>query len=186
MPARVGADWIRDAVAQYERPLVSYAFRMLRDRGRAQDVVQDAFLRLCDQSTASRRQIADHLAEWLYTVVRNRAVDVLRKESRMAPLTEAGEKFERSRELRPGEQMELDETQQQVLDAIDALPDNQSECIRLKFQGGLRYKEIARITGLTGSYIGWLIHTGLKTVRKQLAETEDRLAGDRRSPRAQM
>ena len=55
-----------------------------------------------------------------------------------------------------------------VLDLVDRLPANQQEVIRLKFQGGLSYREISRVTGLTVSHVGVLIHTGLKSIRIKL------------------
>src|SRR5215475_1393646 len=48
-------------------------------RDDARDVVQFVFLRLCDQSPD---EIDDRLAQWLYTVCRNRALDVLKSNSR--------------------------------------------------------------------------------------------------------
>ena len=49
------------------------------------------------------------------------------------------------------------------------LPDNQQECIRLKFQHGMSYKQISQITSLTVTNVGFLIHTGLKSVRRELS-----------------
>ena len=75
--------WVKDAVARFEGPLLLYATRLLRDAETARDVVQDTFLKLCASDFAS---IDGHLAEWLFTVCRNRALDVLRKENRMTQL----------------------------------------------------------------------------------------------------
>ena len=57
----------------------------------------------------------------------------------------------------------------------DALPPNQREVIRLKFQNDLSYREIAEVTQLTETNVGFLLHTGLKKLRALLAEraTED-------------
>src|SRR4051812_20231634 len=79
------AAWIRSAVERFEGPLTLYAARLLRDADAARDVVQDTFLRLCSQP---RAEIQARLAEWLFTVCRNRALDVLRKESRMTQLSD--------------------------------------------------------------------------------------------------
>ena len=78
-------DWVRAAVDQFERPLTLYASRLLGDPDRARDVVQDVFLKLCCQE---RERVEPHLAEWLFTVCRNRALDVLRKEGRMTRLSD--------------------------------------------------------------------------------------------------
>ena len=76
-------NWIADAMREHQAPLVRYVARLVGgDFDRAQDVVQDAFLRLCQQPEYAVR---DHVVEWLYTVCRNRAVDVMRKEGRMLP-----------------------------------------------------------------------------------------------------
>ena len=44
---------------------------------------------------------------------------------------------------------------------ISRLPGNQQEVLRLKFHGGLSYKEIASVTGLTTSNVGFLLHTAM-------------------------
>src|SRR4051795_8012937 len=77
--------WARRAVERYEAPLTLYAARLLGDADAARDVVQETFLRLCVQD---RAVIESRLAEWLFTVCRNRALDVLRKESRMTRLSD--------------------------------------------------------------------------------------------------
>ena len=77
--------WVREAVERFERPLAIYATRLVGDVETARDVVQDTFMRLCGQDHAS---VGDHLAEWLFTVCRNRALDVLRKEHRMTRLSD--------------------------------------------------------------------------------------------------
>jgi RNA polymerase sigma-70 factor (ECF subfamily) len=48
---------------------------------------------------------------------------------------------------------------------MEALPENQREVVRLKFQNGMSYKEIATVTELTVSNVGFLIHTALATLR---------------------
>src|SRR5436189_2042695 len=84
-----GQQWIRQAVDRFEGPLTLYAARLLGgDVERARDVVQDTFLRLWESDRAS---VDGHLAQWLYRVCRNRALDVRRKERRMTTTLEAAE-----------------------------------------------------------------------------------------------
>ena len=68
-------EWVLAALDQYEGRLLRYAQRLLGNLDEARDVVQFVFLRLCNQLPD---QIDDRLAQWLYTVCRNRALDVLR------------------------------------------------------------------------------------------------------------
>jgi DNA-directed RNA polymerase specialized sigma24 family protein len=48
------------------------------------------------------------------------------------------------------------------------LPDNQREVLYLKFQCDLSYKEISNITQLSVTNVGFLIHTGVKSVREKI------------------
>src|SRR6476620_772677 len=66
--------------AEQQGPLTRYAARLLGDPARARDVVQDTFVKLMAQP---RDAINGHAVEWLFTVCRHRALDVLRKEGRM-------------------------------------------------------------------------------------------------------
>jgi RNA polymerase sigma factor (sigma-70 family) len=167
MPNQVDAAWVRSAVERFEGPLTLYASRLLGDAEGARDVVQDTFLRLCGQP---REQLDGRLAEWLFTVCQNRALDVLRKEGRMTQLSAEQIQFRISPDPGPPDVVETRESTERVLDLLDALPKNQREVIRLKFQNGFSYQEIARISGQSVGNVGYLIHVGLKTIRGQLAD----------------
>lgn len=156
-------DLVESAQADFEGPLTGYAAGLLGgDWERARDVVQDTFIKLHRQDPD---MIRGRLKSWLYTVCRNRSIDVLRKENPM--LTSAGDAFENldDNEPDPSRVMERKERHEEVLRFLDRLPENQREVIRLKFQGDLSYKEIAEVTGLSVSNVGFLIHTGIKRLR---------------------
>jgi len=170
MPGQSKTDdalWVQDAVARYESPLTLYAARLLGDADSARDVVQETFLRLCSQDRAA---IQSRLAEWLFTVCRNRALDVLRKESRMSRLSEEHVHRCLSHAPSPPDAAERRELAGRVLELIETLPASQREVIRLKFQNGFSYQEISRISGHSVSNVGYLIHSGMKTLRGYLAD----------------
>ena len=156
--------WIQDAISRYEGPLVRYASRIV-GADRARDVVQDTFERLFE---ADRSDLDGRVPEWLYTVCRNRALDVVRKESRrerlrvFAPPTEPV--------ASPHDRVERRQQLRRALAAVDTLPTKQAAVLRLKLREGLSYAEIAERTGLTASYVGYLLHHALKAVRATLAE----------------
>jgi len=162
------SEWVRAAVARYEQPLLRYAHRLTNDLERARDVVQDTFLRLCRQP---RKDIEDRLAQWLFTVCRNRALDTARKESRMKPASPTMPDVATSDAPAPDAVMERDETLGRAMRFLSSLPQNQQEVLRLKFGEGLSYKEISGITQLTVSHVGVLIHNGLKTLRVRMGAT---------------
>ncbi len=157
--------WVKEAVARFEGPLMLYASRLLHDSEAARDGVQETFLKLCAADDAS---IDGHLAEWLFTVCRNRALDVLRKEHRMTQLRDEQVLHCLSPEPGPLEAAERGDLTGRVLDLLESLPANQREVIRLKFQNGFSYQEISRISGHSVSNVGYLIHAGIKTLRGKL------------------
>jgi RNA polymerase sigma-70 factor (ECF subfamily) len=161
--------WFAAALTRFERPLVQYARRLLAgDIDRARDVVQDAFVRLLSQEDA---QIHSRLAEWLFTVCRNRAAEIRRKEKRMTPLSDLSAGGLVAETPPPEELLERRETTAVALALLEELPDNQRTVLRLKFQHSMTYREISGATGLSESNVGFLIHTGIKTLRERLAET---------------
>ena len=160
--------WIHGVVEQFEGPLVRYATQIVGDLERGRDVVQDTFFRLSSQE---REQLAGHLAEWLYTVCRNRALDVRRKEQRMKTMTAEQAAIQESSEVGQASATEQQDTAIRVLQSVDRLSENQREVVRLKFQGGLSYKEIAAVTELSVSNVGYLIHTAIKKLRVELGVT---------------
>jgi RNA polymerase sigma-70 factor (ECF subfamily) len=168
------SDWVHAALRQFEGPLTRYAAQITGDVERARDVVQDTFVKLCTQS---QERLEGHLAEWLYTVCRNRALDVRRKESRMTPMNSIELETHESREPSPAVAAERRDSAGQVLQLLASLPANQQEVIRLKFQNGLSYQEISRVTNLTVTNVGFLIHTAIKNIRHQLRPETSPAAG---------
>jgi len=64
----------------------------------------------------------------------------------MAPLSDLSAERIAAADPRPGERLEASEVRKLALGLIRRLPPNQQEVVRLKFQNGFSYKEIARIT----------------------------------------
>jgi len=165
------AEWVHAALRQYEGPLVRYAAQITGDLDHARDVVQDTFIRLCDEPQA---RVEPHLAAWLFKVCRNRALDVQRKESRMKTLDETEMNSQTSAGPSPAAAMEQREAANEVLRLLGTLSKNQQEVVRLKFQNGLSYQEISEVTNLTVSNVGVLIHTALKTLRQKMQPANPR------------
>ncbi len=65
-----------------------------------------------------------------------------------------------------------------VLEAIESLSEPEQEVLRLKFQDGLKYREIANVTGRTTNHVGVMIHTAIKKLRTQLQADEPAKCGE--------
>ncbi len=185
---------------RYERPLVRYAQSIVGDVDSARDVVQEVFIKLAwgemgetrsaeggtrneDHAADSEngsgptfprsefrvpRSNAPHLEAWLFTVTRNGALDHHRKQRRIIPMPIHDDRP--CGEPSPAATLERRDGEASLLRLLDALTPNQREVIRLKFQNDLSYREIAEVTQLTVTNIGFLLHTGLKKLRALASE----------------
>jgi len=160
--------WLAAALDKYEGPLLRYAQRRVGDLETARDIVQDCFLRLCKQT---RGDVDDHLAQWLYTVCRNRSIDHLRKDGRMHTLDDTTLHTKPSTDAPPSHVAEAADQRTHLMACIDRLSPRQQEMVRLKFQDGLSYREIAVVTRASVGNVGFILHTAVKALRAQMGET---------------
>jgi RNA polymerase sigma-70 factor, ECF subfamily len=162
-------EWVLAALDQFEGRLLRYAQRLTGNLDQARDVVQFVFLRLCDQSPD---EIGDRLAQWLYTVCRNRALDVMRSNGRgVAVVCEANHGEPRvdfqaySREVDPADTAEQTELHALLRALIDELPTHQREALDL-WADGFSYQQIATIIDRQEGHVRVLVHRGLKALRE--------------------
>jgi len=159
---------MRTLVDAHAADLTRYAASILGDSESAKDVVQESFIRLWREP---RQDVADHVRPWLFRVCRNCALDARRKGGRMRPLNEVDTATRPAEGISPEESAEQSDSHAQVMGLMQRLPENQREVVRLKFQNGLSYKEIASVTELSVTNVGFLLHTALNTLRAQVAVT---------------
>ena len=93
-------------------------------------------------------------------------MDIVKREKKMKNI-DPGEIGKQSTSCPVAERNEPDTT---IMKIIKELPPAQQEVIRLKFQEGLKYREISRITDKTVSNVGFLIHAALKTIRSRVRQ----------------
>ena len=171
-----GWETIEELFAALESPLLGYALRYTGDLAQAEDVVQEAFMKLHVQF----EQIAKP-RPWLYRTVHNLALNRRRAADKTVSLavsldesaddenTAAAETADPA--LLPDEQIIRLEGIGLVRISLDALDDRSRELVKLKFNDELSYKDIAARTGLTTGNVGFILHRALKTIAAELAKT---------------
>ncbi len=162
-PSGADSEWLRAVLEQYESRLIRYARRITGDLELARDAVQDTFLRLCAEPGG---KVDDYVGPWLFRVCRSRALDLVK--AKRPDEGEDGLLGLPSQEDPPPAVLEHKEQLREVMRLVDHLPPHQQEVIRLKFQHGFSYKEISAITGLSIGNVGFLIHVGIKTVKREI------------------
>ena len=123
------------------------AMRVLRDPGRAEDAVQEAFLNLW-RGAAGFDPTRGSLRTWLIASVRNRAIDQLRGRSLRERRELALQPDVESAGDPPDEAAAAAQERKAVRAALGELPDEQRQAVLLAYFGGFTQPEIAEITGV--------------------------------------
>ena len=161
------AERMQMLLRRFELPLLQFATRITGDRERARDVVQETFVKFQNNGAFQKPEPAT----WLFTVCRNGALNVCRKERRMQYLDEKLIEAREAEQPMPFEQLEQKEAAGFLLRIVSTLPPRQQEVLQLKFQNGLSYQQIAEITKTTANNVGVLVHTALKTLRQKYGQS---------------
>jgi len=135
---------------------------LLGDEDAALDVVQHAFLRLCEQSP---ERLQDREAQWLFTVCRNRAVDLLRRRRRATTPGDGTLTGCVGKEPDPAAAVEQDDLCRCLSGLIDELPPKQREAVGL-WSEGFSYRQVAEILGQSEGNVRVLVHRALKYLRQ--------------------
>jgi len=157
--------WISLAMENHESMLLSYAFNICGNYERAQDIVQDTFLKLCK---ADMQKVDIYLKAWLFKVCRNRALEIIRKERKMQPLTDEQLNKEASNTSSPYDKIDRSEQFTKMLSFVDELPKKQKEVVFLKFKSELTYKEISEVADISISNVGVILHTAIGKLRTKM------------------
>jgi len=163
-------------LGRYEESLVRFAARLLGDSDLAQDVVQETFLRVV--RNPKRLLKAESFHNWLLRVTRNVGVDRIRRDARFrkhapAIVEEAAARAKAKAERAAGA-LEREELKTEVRAAIDRLNPRYREILLLKVGEEKTYREIAAITGLTVTHVGFLLHRAMKELSRRLARSHAR------------
>ena len=154
---------LRAVMSREERRLLRYAWQLSGDEQLARDAVQDSFLKYHTECAAGRAP--EHDAAWLFTVCRRRVFRLLENRHRLHPMDpqtlDAGPEPAPS----PDRAAQNREAGDALTGQLDRLPSRDREIIRLKFQNGLSYKEIAEITGLSVGNVGFILSSTVKILR---------------------
>jgi RNA polymerase sigma-70 factor, ECF subfamily len=160
-----------DLYDRYGKLVFSLIYRVVRDIGVAEDLVQETFLRVWNRAQGFDAE-RGALGPWLLTVARNRAIDYVRsaggKMSRGALELDAAEhpsvfvNFE-------AEVLSQDRARR-VRGALERLNENQRHVIELAYFEGLSQSEMAERMGQPLGTVKTWVRTALKHLRDDLAE----------------
>jgi RNA polymerase sigma-70 factor (ECF subfamily) len=145
-------------VSAHEAALLRYAAGVVNDPHAAQDVVQNAFIKLF-KLWKPGLQPSGALRGWLFRVTHNEAIDYLRRERRLSLLHFRHAADDPTATAPAGVQSERMEA---VLAGVRRLDPAERQVLLLRLQEGLSYREISQITGRTEGNVGCILHQAVK------------------------
>ena len=170
-PPRIDSRSAFEAVfREHYEALARFAFRFTRDAAAAEDIVQEAFGRLWTERHSI--DITTSLRAYLYTAVRNRALNI----STHASVVDAFELDPSAVEsigsapAQPDEVLDVAELHARLAEAFEALPEKQATAMRLRWQDELTYAEIAHTLGISIKGVEKHLSRGLAALRDRLAK----------------
>ena len=150
----------------------SLAHRIVGDPAAAEDVTQEAFLSIW-RSKGRYDATRGSVRAWALGIVRNRAIDALRKEGGRAPKLNLNDDAALDRTEAP-ERTDAEalrrETARQVRGALGTLPTEQSQVIELAYFGGFTHSEISRMLGTPIGTVKGRMRLALEKMRALFAE----------------
>lgn len=166
-PAALEALYDRHGGAAY-----SLAHRIMGDRQTAEDVTQEAFVSLW-RSGGRYDAARGSVRSWVLAIVRNRAIDALRRASSRVPRLDADDdgllEAQESGERTDGEALR-NERARVVRGALRQLPHEQSQVLGLAYFGGFTHREIADLLGVPLGTIKGRMRLGLEKMRTTMDE----------------
>jgi RNA polymerase sigma-70 factor (ECF subfamily) len=150
----------------------SLAYRIVGEKGAAEDVTQEAFISIW-RSGARFDRARGSVRSWTLSIVRNRAIDALRSQAGKAPKLDFDD--EAVLEQRPAAELTEEEamrreTAGEVRGALGTLPGDQAKVIELAYFGGFSHSEIAGMLGVPLGTVKGRMRLGLEKIRAELAE----------------
>src|SRR5262245_11465499 len=158
---RSGDDSALDTLlARYETPIFLFLVGILRDHHRAEDALQETFVRALERLDTVD---ADHLRGWLFTVAYHQAMLARRRQKSHPFLPLEGDGADPT----PGplHQAARADDARRVRELLERLPAPQQEVIRQRVYEGKRFREIAAALGCPLNTALARMHEGLKRLK---------------------
>jgi RNA polymerase sigma-70 factor, ECF subfamily len=148
-------------VEKYQKPVFNLALRMVLDPDDALDVAQGAFVKAYERLHSYKP--AFKFFSWLYRIVINEALNFLRQRKGLVEVTQDIP----SEEPDPAE---ASDTTQKVLEALQALPDEQRAVVTLKHLEGFSYSEIAVMLRIPEKKVKSRLYEGRQALKEVLMQ----------------
>lgn len=178
------AEAFESLMRRYERPLYNFILRSVRRRDRADELLQDVFMKVVQRSGDFKGN--SKLSTWIYTIARNLCIDHSRKmvfrrhKSLDAPgRTDDAEEGPTLLDRTAADSPDVDraaiarDLQERIAAAVEELPEEQKEVFLMRQVQGLPFKEIAEVVGVPENTVKSRMRYALERLQRALSEYRD-------------
>lgn len=161
-----------EIVRRHEAPLLRYAAHFVSNSDAAQDVVQNAFIKLSLLWKPDAGRSPAELSAWLYRVTHNLAVDHIRRETRRSFFL-SRHAVEKEGEIAKAQgPSAISAEAERAAALLKSLSLREQQLVTLKIYEERSYKEIAQITGLSESNVGYILHHAMQKLALAIGNTD--------------
>ena len=166
--ARGDKDAFTEIVSRHLNAVVLFALRYVGRRAEAEDVAQEAFIRIW-KNAAKWEPKGFSFRSWLYRITYNLCIDELRKRKPVSDVDEDNLPYYGGQ---PDDDLYRDEQQKKVARALGDLPERQRTAITLSVYQGLSNRDAAQVMEISIEALESLLSRARRTLRKKMTEIE--------------
>ena len=157
------AESFKNEFLPYHRKLYCVAYRLLENAADAEDLVQEAYLKLWDKREGLT--VISNPEAFSVTLVKNMCFDLLR--SGKYVLSRQTVELTAAQDVSQSDNLEVRDEVRQVKDIIAHLPEQQQRIVNLRDVKGCSYEEIEQVTGLNSTNVRVLLSRARKRIREE-------------------
>ena len=159
---------------RYHRMLFAFFFRMHKDRGRSEDLVQNVFMRILKYRKGFKGE--GSFKVWMFHIARNASNDAFNKKSKDI-LMDNDDDFSRRLVTTDEDESRLeDEAKLRILEAaLDKMPEEKKELIVMSKLEGVQYKEIAALEGVTEGNVKVGVFRALRNLKEEYQDIRQKI-----------
>ncbi|GHU01094.1 RNA polymerase sigma factor [Alphaproteobacteria bacterium] len=146
-----------------------FVARLTGDAEEAEDIVQDVFIRVWVKAGKWRKQGDGSAKSWIYRLLYNRTIDVLRRKKRMVLLPDGWDVADEASPLAADALAEQEMQDSLMIRAMAGLPTQQKAAVQLFYYDGLSQKEAAASLGLSLSAFEALLFRAREGLKRRVS-----------------
>jgi RNA polymerase sigma-70 factor (ECF subfamily) len=155
---------------KYKKRIYNYAFKMLNDKMRSDDIVQDVFIKLFENLDNIHNK--QSIQFWLFKTARNQMIGFLRSAKTKKLISETADidEVEISSDLSLEDEIENKELNKLILNELENMNEDFREVFVLKEYSGLSYKEIASLIDIDEELVKSRLYKARQKLIKKISK----------------